>query len=244
MRLRFILGLILMGVALQFIAKTLNGVLPMLQEAAQYPVSGQMMAMMAKRPVLPRQPVLPKQTQKNFPAKPVIPTAQFAKAAQRLKKQLKKETSVKLINPSDETQTPPQNNSAFMQITLEDARPPVKNTALGPEASARLEKFLNKKREEHAQLARETAELFNKDAQREVIKALSADERESLANAREAKSAADYAARQEKTDKKTSAALAAIFEKHKKNFNRRLNNNSPAWNSFFNQVNNFQKAAN
>lgn len=243
MRLRFILGLILLCVALQFIAKALNGMLPILQEAAQYPASNQMLAA-----IRGKQPPQPTQLQKQpLPIKIVPPSAKFSQALAHLKKNKPKEKRTKTIKaakPVVQAPEKPQNESAFMQITLEDIRPPVKNTALGPEASARLESFLRKKRADHAQLTQETGDLFGKEAQQAVIKVLTADERASLENARQAQSAADYAERQEKTDQKTSAALAAIFEKHKKDFNRRLSDNSPSWNNFFKKVNNFQKAAN
>lgn len=228
MRVRFILGLILLGIALHFIAKTINGVLPIMQEAAQYPVSRQALQQLGKRPA----DTSPTQT------------AQLSQAAQQLKIKLKKEKIVKLVNPADTAQNPSQNSGkAFMQITLEDTRPPVKNTALGKEASARLEAFLARKRAQNAQLAKETETLFGPQAQQEVITALVTDERESLANARTAKSAAGYATLQGKIDQKTNTTLTAIFEKYKKQFNNRLNKNSPAWNEFFKRVNNFQKAA-
>ncbi len=232
MRLRFILGLVLLGIALQFIAKTLNGVLPMMREAAQYPVSRQMMQRTAQYP--PRTA--------SFDFNFISPATRFTQSVQHLKKQLTRETSIKLINPADPGQSSSQNGNAFMQITLEDIRPPVKNAALGAQASARLEMFLMQRREENSRLAQETETLFGKDAQREVIKVFAIDERDSLANAREAQSAADFASRQEKTDQKTTAALAAIFEKYKKQFNRRLKKHTPAWNEFFQKVNAFKKA--
>lgn len=242
MRWRFILGLILLCVALHFIAKALNGMLPMLQEAALYPASNQMLSA-----IRTNQPPQLKQPQKMPPVQIVPPSAKFAQAIARLKKNKPKEKRTKTIKaakPVAQAPEKPQNESSFMQITLEDIRPPVKNAALGPEASARLESFLRKKRADHAQLAQETVDLFGKEAQQAVIKVLTADERASWDNARQAQSAAEYAERQEKTDKKTSAALAAIFEKHKKDFNRRLSDSSPSWNNFFKKVNNFQKAAN
>jgi len=123
MRLRFILGLILLGVALQFIAKTLGGVLPMMQEAAQYPVSRQALQLPLRQPAPKPQP------------KP----SRLSTAARRLKTWIQKEKQVNLVNPAEKA-LPPQKDSgnAFMQITLEDLRPPVKNDALGKEASARL----------------------------------------------------------------------------------------------------------
>lgn len=230
MRLRFILGLILLGIALQFIAKTINGVLPMMKEAAQYPVSHQALQQLGRS-----QP----------PAGTPPQTAALSQVAQQLKVKFKKEKAVKWISPADASNNSSQSSShAFMQITLEDIRPPVKNKALGPKASARLETFLAHKREQNAQLAKETETLFGPEAQQEVIAALVNDERESLANARTATSATDYATRQSNTDQKTSVALTAIFEKYKKQLNHRLNKNSPAWNEFFKRVNSFQKAAN
>lgn len=228
MRLRFILGLILLGVALQFIAKTLNSVLPMMQEAAQYPVSRQALQFPLRKPAPKPQP------------KP----SRLSTAARRLTKWIQKEKPVKLVNPA-EKMLPQQKDSgnAFMQITLEDLRPPVKNNALGKEASARLEAFLVQKRHENAQLADETGALFGEEAKKEIMYILAEDEKASLANARQSKTAQEYARRQEKTDEKTSKKLAALFEKYKKQFNRRLNENSPAWNDFFKRVNNFQKAA-
>lgn len=215
MRLRFILGLIILGVALQFIAKTLNGVLPLIRETARYSASSRML-----------QPVINLQTQTAPPPRIITP--------QKLKTPRPKEMPKK-------PETPPE--SAFMQITLEDLRPPVKNAALGAEASARLETFLIQKREQNAQLADETGTLFGREAKQKVINVLVEDERASLANARESKTAREYADRQKKTDAQTDARLTAVFEKYKKQFNSRLNENSPAWNDFFKRVNDFQKAA-
>lgn len=228
MRLRFILGLILLGVALQFIAKMLNGMLPMMQEAAQYPVSRQALQFPLRKPAPKPQP------------KP----SRLSTAARRLTTWIQKEKQAELVNPA-EKMLPPKKDSgnAFMQITLEDLRPPVKNDALGKEASARLEAFLVQKRHENAQLADETGALFGEEAKKEIMYILAEDEKASLANARQSKTAQEYARRQEKTDETISKKLAALFEKYKKQFNRRLNENSPAWNDFFKRVNNFQKAA-
>ncbi len=228
MRLRFILGLILLAVALQFIAKTLSGVLPMVQEAAQYPAGKQAFQLMQKR-MPERQPA----KEPSF----------LAKTSRQLKERLKTIKPVKLVNPAEPQAQNEDSGHAFMQITLEDSRPPVNNKHLGAEASARLDAFLREKRVQNAKLADETGALFGKDAKKEIIYILAEEEKESRANALTSKTAQEYAKRQEKTDKKVSAQLTAVFEKYKKQFNRRLNENAPAWNEFFKRVNAFQKAA-
>lgn len=228
MRFRFILGLIILAVALQFIAKTLSGVLPLMREAAQYPAGRQMFQLPSNPPAV-----------KTAGKKSV-----FSETLRTLRNRFKPNPSAKLVNPADlHKEEDISDGNLFMQITLEDARPPLKNKYLGEEASARLDAFLHKKRAENVRLAEETEALFGKEAQKEVMYILAQDEKESLDNARHSKTAQDFAKRQEKTDKKISAKLAAVFEKHKAKFNRRLNENSPAWNDFFKRVNDFQKAA-
>lgn len=228
-RFRFIVGLILLAAILQFSAKTLRGVFSML---AQLP-EGTARYLPVKRITA---------APKNIPASPAVWTQaahsakrQFGRVKQLFARPAKQEN---ILIFEDET---PQN--AFMQITLEDIRPAVKNAALGEEASARLDAFLAQKRLDNAKLADETGALFGESAKKEVIKILLADERESLDNARQSKTAKEYARRQEKTDEKISKKLTALFEKYKKQFNRRLNENSPAWNEFFKRVNNFQRAS-
>lgn len=230
MRFRFILGLIILAAALQFIAKTLGGVLPMVQEAAQYSAGKQVFQLPVKRPA----------------AKEPPPDSSFlAKTVQKIQKRLEPAKPVRLVSSVAPAPIPHETDdgNSFMQITLEDVRPPLKNNALGAEASARLDAFLHKKRAENVRLAEETEALFGKEAQKEVMYILVQDEKESLDNARQSKTAREYAKRQEKTDQKISTKLAAVFETHKAQFNRRLNENSPAWNDFFKRVNNFQKAA-
>jgi len=227
MRLRFILGLIILAVALQFIGKTLRGVLPMMQEAAQYPAGKQLFQPAGKRP-------------SERPA--VKSPSVLAKTFQKTKEQFKSIKPVKLIDPAMKSKPNADSGRAFMQVTLEDLRPPVHNKHLGAEASARLDAFLREKRLQNARLADETGALFGNNAKQEVIYILTADEKAGWDNARTSKTAQEYARRQEAADKKTSARLAAVFEKYKKQFNSRLNENSPAWNEFFKRVNNFQKA--
>ena len=219
MRLRFILGLILLGVALQFIAKTLRGVLPMMKEAAQYPISRQ-----ALQQPLMQQPY------------------RITTAARQT--QNRAETQARLVNPAGKN-LPGEKHSenAFMQITMEDLRPPVKNEALGMETSARLEAFLVQKRNENTLLADETGVLFGEEAKKEIMYILVEDEKDSLNNACQSKTAQEYINRQEKTNEKISKELAKLFEKHKAQYNRQLSKNEAAWNDFFKRVHNFQKAA-
>lgn len=229
MRLRFILGLVILAVALQFIGKTLRGVLPMVQEAAQYPAGKQAFQLPPKRP--------PERMAAKEPSA-------LTKAARKLKESFKTIKPVKLVNPTDlQEQKTGDSGRAFMQITLEDVRPPVHNKHLGAEASARLDAFLSEKRAKNVKLTNETGTLFGEQAKREVIYILAEDEKASRENARTSKTAQEYAQRQEKTDEQISARLAAVFEKYKKQFNRRLNENSSAWKEFFKRVNDFQKSA-
>lgn len=226
MRLRFILGLILLGVSLQFIAKTLSGVLPMMKEAALYPASGRVVQ-------------LPFKQQTRIPT----PHHHFS-TLQRFKRLFPKEKLVKLVTPADETlPLPKDSGNAFMQITIEELRPPIKNTSLGKEGAAQVEAFLLQKQKDNTLLADETGALFGEEVKKEIIYILTQDEKDSLTNARKSKTAQEYFQRQEKTDRNTSKKLAEVFEKHKKQFNRRLYENSPEWNAFFKRVNAFQKAA-
>lgn len=223
MRLRFILGLILLGVSLQFIAKTLTGLLPMVKESALYPASGRVLQLPLK--------------QEHAPPARLTPTAKL------FKMWFPKEKPPKPVTPTKKTPPPADSGNAFMQIVLEDFRPPVNNTALGKDASERLEAFLLQKQKDNTLLADETGALFGEEAKKEIMYILAQDEKDSLANARQSKTAREYARRQEKTDGNTSKKLTALFEKYKKQFNRRLTENSPAWNNFFKRVNDFQKAA-
>lgn len=228
MRLRFILGLIILAVALQFIGKTLRGVLPMVQEAAQYPAGLQ-----AFQPAEKRQPERPAAKK----------TSLFTKTSSKLKEHFKTIKPVKLINPAEIQDQKEDSGRAFMQITLEDSIPSVNNKYFGAEASARLDGFLRQQRAQNVRLADETGELFGNKAKQEVIYILAKSEKDSRDNARNSKTAQEYAQRQTQTDQQTSNQLAAVFEKYKKQFNSRLNEHSPAWNEFFKRVNDFQKAA-
>lgn len=227
MRLRFILGLIILAVALQFIGKTLRGVLPMMQEAALYPASRQAFRLAKKQ--------TPEQVSITRPSL-------LAKNLREIKEHFKPIKPVKLLRSAKSREQNGNSGNSFLQITLEDFRPAIHNKHLGPEASARLDAFLREKRVKNAYLAEETGALFGNLAQQEVIYILTEDEKASRDNALTSKTAQEYARRQKQTDQKISAQLNAVFEKHKKQFNSRLNENSPAWNEFFKRVNDFQKA--
>ena len=233
-RFKFIFCLILFAVSLHFFANNLRSGLQLTQAIGmQYAAQN---------------------TRKNIPASLSDQTPNTASLWNNIKKQFKKlspqKDHIKLISISREeplkeyvSQKPiAQNSSSFLQVTLEELRPPLKNKTLGPEASARLDLFLQERRARNADLANETEPLFGARAKREVMRVLINDEKESYNNARESKSAKEFSERQTNTDEKTRHKLNEIFERHKKLFNLRLTESTPAWNKFFRQVNNFQKA--
>ena len=116
----------------------------------------------------------------------------------------------------------PHASSGVLQITLEDEKPPLYNPLLGEEASARLEKFLNERRAKNATLATDTRTYFGERAQQEVLFVLLEDEKASLHNALNSRSAQDFARRQTQTDQQTQAQLNKIFERYKTSFNKPL----------------------
>ena len=193
-RFKIILGFVLLGISLHFFANSLRFGLQLTQNiGVQYATQN---------------------TGRVYHVpQPKIQTENLWKSVKKqLKKFSPKEKNVKLITIPHETRpakpvpsAEPKNSASFLQITLEELRPPLKNKALGPEASERLDAFLNQRRMRNAE---------------------------------------EFAARQNKTDDKTNKKLHEIFERHKKLFNRRLTENTPAWNRFFRQVNDFQKAGN
>ena len=230
-RFKIILGFVLLGISLHFFANSLRFGLQLTQNiGVQYATQNTGRAYQVPQPKI--------QTENLWKS-----------VKKQLKKFSPKEKNVKLITISHETRpakpvpsAEPKNSASFLQITLEELRPPLKNKALGPEASERLDAFLNQRRMRNADLANETEPLFGARAKREVMRVLIDDEKESYKNARESKSAEEFAESQNKTDEKTNKKLHEIFERHKKLFNRRLTKNTPAWNRFFKQVNDFQKA--
>lgn len=238
-RFKIILGLILFGISLHFFASSLRFGLDLTQNIS------------SEYAQIPHRKV-------NF-THSSVPTFNKVNLWTTLKKQIhhlaprKKEPKYISISykPAQTHVTPTlfssstakvKNIPPFLQITMEDSRPPLQNKALGPEASKRLDLFLQKRRARNAELATETASLFGPNTQMEVINALVADEEETYKNACESQSAEDFAARQTKTDKNTKKKFNEIFEQNKKSFNRRLIENTSDWNHFFRQVNNFQKA--
>ena len=109
-----------------------------------------------------------------------------------------------------------------LQITLEDEKPPLYNPALGREASGRLEDFLNLRKEKNALLATDTRTYFGERAQQEVLFVLMEDEKDSLANVLNSRSAQDFAKRQTQTDQKTQEQLNKIFDRYKTSFTKPL----------------------
>ncbi len=112
--------------------------------------------------------------------------------------------------------------SNVLQITLEDEKPPLYNPALGKEASVRLEEFLNERRAKNATLATDTRTYFGERAQQEVLFVLVEDEKASLNNALNSRSAQEFAKRQTQTDQQTQEQLNKIFEHYKTSFNKPL----------------------
>lgn len=112
--------------------------------------------------------------------------------------------------------------SGILQITLEDEKKPLYNPALGKEASARLEEFLNERKAKNATLATDTRTYFGKRAQQEVLFVLVEDEKASLQNALKSRSAQDFAKRQTETDRQTQQQLNKIFDRYKTSFSKPL----------------------
>lgn len=240
-RFKFILLLILVAVSLHYFAKTLRTLLtlvetPTRQYAAAYadphtvrrprrapppgPSATDRLSRQVRRLVHRLSDISPKQFPGQRPPSPMRDCMPFPPPPPDL----------------------PAHEGSFLQITLEDLRPPVNNPHLGPEASARLDGLLAARRTRNANMADETEALFGSAAKREVIRILIDDERACTANAKESRSAAEFARRQRQTDETTERKLSSVFERHKANYNRRAKDNSPEWNHFFKRVNEFRKA--
>lgn len=243
-RFKFILLLILVAVSLHFFAKTLRTLLSLVETPTRQYAAAYADPRTTSRPH--REPP---------PGPPV--TDQLSRQIRRLVQQLSDIRPKRTPSPRSQERPPfpppehlpapqatPAHEPSFLQITLEDLRPPIRNPHLGAEASARLDALLGARRARNANLADETEALFGSAAKREVIRILIDDERACTANAKESKSAAEFARRQRKTDATTERKLSAVFERYKAHYNRRAKDNSPEWNLFFKRVNEFKKASN
>lgn len=241
-RFKFILLLIFVAVSLHFFAKTLRTLLTLVETPAR-----QYAAAYADPRATARPP-------RREPPGPSV-TDQLSRQIRRLVHQLSDIRPKRTPSPRRQERPPfpppehlpapqatPAHEPSFLQITLEDLRPPIRNPHLGAEASARLDGLLSARRARNANLADETEALFGAAAKREVIRILIDDERACTANAKESKSAAEFARRQRKTDETTEQKLSAVFERYKAHYNRRATDNSPGWNLFFKRVNDFKKA--
>lgn len=171
-------------------------------------------------------------------------TKQFFKRMRQQAKPAEMEIDFHDTSSAANAGTPTQDGTAILQIIKEDPHQTITNPHLGLDASLRLDEFLEQRYAHNAELTTEVEKLFGQQAKKEVIRILFNDEVTSYKNATESKTAQEFAQRQEKTDQITQQQLSAVFERHKKHFNSRLTRNSPDWNTFFKQVNNFERAKN
>lgn len=234
-RFRFILFLLLLGFSLHIFGKNMQKILPM--------VTNSVFGIESEQKVFPVHLKNPNFSGLQTLSRPLNRMKENWENWQK-KRRHTAQNKKKNTPPAEREQKTPDGKpeSLFMQITMEDIRPPLKNIFLGEDASQRLELFLQERRKRNTEIAEQTNSLFGKEAQKEVMFLLVKDEKESFTNAKESKSPEEFSDRQQATDVKTQKAIHKIFEKYKQKFNSRLYENSSDWNQFFKQINNFDKA--
>lgn len=229
-RFKFILFLVLLAVFLLFFSHTLRSFLSL--TAGSLPLS-QTVPQPQRSSSFPLQNELRKQTHQWL----------------QLLVQLTPLQKAKTYTPPAACVPPPAEPSAnpavpFLQITLEDLRPPLRNPHFPPEISVLLDEFLAKRRQYNAELVDSTEEIFGESAKKEVIAVLIRDEQASTHNAKTCKTRQDFAQRQRQINQQTSQKLYETFLRHRRDINRRAATMSPAWKAFFKRVRDYQRIAN
>lgn len=229
-RFKFILILLLLAVSFHFFAQSSSQIFSLASSA--FP-------QLSRSQTLHRQP--PAQPQQNH--------LDLAELSRKMLSSAKKTLPFpqKRVLPSQQSEESPQADSApeipFLQVILEDLRPPLKNPHFGPEISALLDDFLARRRQYNADLVNTTENLFGPDAKKEVVRVLIDDERATFDNAQTSHTRPEFAGRQLEIDAQTEQKLYEIFLRHRNNIEKQQNAVSPAWKAFFKRVKNYQRAA-
>jgi len=262
-----IISLILVAVIMHFTARTLRQALPMIVSMAPAvpttaddynPYQKQQLQQLQQLPLFQNLSNLQQLQQKKPAQHPVKKTKepslfsslthQTKQMFQRIREKAKPAEMDITFHDQPPAATPSfssaQEGPEILQIINEDPHQTITNPYLGEDASMRLDEFLEQRYAQNAELTAETEKLFGAQAKREMVRVLFNDEVACYKNATESKTAQEFAQRQEKTDLHTQQQISAVFERHKKHFNSRLTRNSPDWNTFFKQVNNFERAKN
>ena len=225
LHLRFIIGLILIGVSLHFFAKTMRGVLSMITPLPQQTA-----------------PVVKRPTQSSLFT---LFLRQVKSTVKRTKKLHVSKFEVPSIPSLPLTPVKPRpQGPVFMYILNEEPPQPVTNPALNEQEQAVLTDRLAKKRAEHAQLAQDVFALFGAQAAREVITVLTVSEGATYKDATTCKNFKQCLKNQGRLEDQKQARLTRIFERHKGSFNYKAKSGSADWNSFYQRVNNFRRAEN
>lgn len=229
-RFKFILVLLLLAVSFHFFARSSRQIFSLISSV--FPQLSHSQALHRQPPAQPqpnRLDLVELSKQMLAPAKKMLPFTQ------------------KRVLPSQQSEESPQADSApeipFLQVILEDLRPPLKNPHFGPEISALLDDFLARRRQYNADLVNTTENLFGPDAKKEVVRVLIDDERATFQNAQTSQTRPEFAGRQLEIDAQTEQKLYEIFLRHRNNIEKQQNAVSPAWRAFFQRVKNYQRAA-
>ena len=230
-RFKFILILLLLAVSFHFFAQSSSQIFSLASSA--FP-------QLSRSQTLHRQP--PAQPQQNH--------LDLAELSQKMLSSAKKTLPFpqKRVRPAAlQPKESPQPSSApeipFLQVILEDLRPPLKNPHFEPEISALLDDFLARRRQYNADLVNTTENLFGPDAKKEVVRVLIDDERATFDNAQTSQTRPEFAGRQLEIDAQTEQKLYEIFLRHRNKIEKQQNAVSPAWKAFFKRVKNYQRAA-
>lgn len=232
-RFKFILVLLLLAVSFHFFARSSRQIFSLASSA--FP-------QLSRSQTLHRQP----------PVQPQQHRLDLAELSQQMLASAKKNLSFSPKRfpaiPQTEKNSSPQKptfpeEKPFLQVVLEDLRPPLKNPHFGPEISALLDDFLARRRQYNADLVNTTENLFGPDAKKEVVRVLIDDERATFDNAQTSHTRPEFAGRQLEIDAQTEQKLYEIFLRHRNNIEKQQNAVSPAWRAFFKRVKNYQRAA-
>lgn len=223
-RVRFIIAIIILAVALHFTAKTLRGVLEMLSLQPTVAASS------ASIPNV-QSPSLFKEFLKQF------------KRIRSASVKSKDSEKVLLVQVFPSPAAPVSSNTKpLLQIVNEDNKEPFSNQNLTEEISTQLEHQFEKQRAANTFLANEIRALFGVEAQQEVILTLTQAEQAQYKDAQSCKTLKEYQKKQARREKKTAQQLKRIFERYKSSFNYQTKSNTPDWNAFYKRVNDFRRA--
>lgn len=135
-------------------------------------------------------------------------------------------------------------DNSFLQITLEEERPSSLHHAEWEDSEEKLVlALLAHYRQRNTEILQETGLLFGDETKQEIASILLEDEKRSLQNAKASETFEMFLTNQQVIDEETEKYIREILEKNKKFFKEKHSDKSPAWQTFFHRLDNFNRAA-